>query len=152
MSEKLHGAQEARGSVWPTRRITFLRGIATPLTAVLAFSGCAPARPPALQQQATVSATAPSPVARAYATVAAVRPIGSFASSGSDPDAAILPAMGVSSAVGSVSGAMSEIIVHTDSGETLSVVQPSTVALAPGERVIVLPGSGRRLVPAPPSS
>jgi hypothetical protein len=135
MSEKLHGAQEARGSVWPTGRITFLRGIATPLTAVLALSGCAP-----------------SPVARAYATVAAVRPIGSFASSGSDPDAAILPAMGVSSAVGSVSGAMSEIIVHTDSGETLSVVQPSTVALAPGERVIVLPGSGRRLVPAPPSS
>jgi hypothetical protein len=153
MSEKLRGAQKDRGCVWPIGRITFLRGIVTPLTAVVALFGCAPERAPAVQPQAAAPAAAVSPAGPAYAKVAAVRPIGAFGSSGDSPDAAILPAMGISTAAAARSGAMSEIIVHTDRGDTLSVVQPSDVALVPGERVLVLPAaSGRRLVPAPPPS
>jgi len=120
-------------------RITF------PLMVVLALSGCAPARPPLSQPQAGLSAAA------VFATVAAVRPIPALGGSVNDPQAAILAAMGVSVAPG---GAASEIVLRRDDEATESVVQPTTAAdLAPGERVMVVPGgSGQRLVPATPQS
>jgi outer membrane lipoprotein SlyB len=147
MTRKLRGDQEDRGLVCSARTITFLRGLGTVGIVAGALSGCATVKPPISQPQA---AALPS---RADATVAAVRPIGAFGSPGSNPDAAILPAMGISPAAAGMSGAMSEIIVRMDGGETLSVVQRSAVAFAPGERVVVLPeGTGPRLVPAPPPS
>jgi hypothetical protein len=152
VSEILRGAQKGRGGVWPGILITFLRGrrasVGVPLAAALALFGCAPARPPVSGPRAAVAA----PAGPGYATVAAVRPISAIGGAGGGPDAAILPAMGISSEAAPASGALSEIVVRTDGGETLSVVQPNAINLAPGERVMIVPGGLPRVVPAPSSS
>lgn len=148
MSNRLRAAQEYRGSVWGSSVITFLRapsGVSrVSLLAVLALFGCAPAKPPASNRQVAVA-----PGGSDFATVAAVRPIGAFGS-GIDPQAAIRAAIGVSSAA--TTRASCEIVVRTDDGGTLSVIQPNVADLTPGERVLVLPGTLPRLVPAPQGS
>jgi hypothetical protein len=145
MSNRLRAAQEYRGSVWRRVVITFLRapsgGSRAPFLAVLALFGCAPAKPPVVNRQVMAEPGGP-----AYATVAAVRPIGAFGS-GIDPQAAIRAAIGVSSAAATRPSC--EIVVRTDDGGTLSVIQPNVADLTPGERVLVVPGALPRLVPAP---
>ncbi len=141
MSVILQNAQEDRGAVWLIGTITF------PLMVVLALSGCAPARAPALQAPVSQALGGPT-----VAIVAAVRPIPALAMTGNDPQAAILAAMGVSPAARAPDEAVSEIILRRDDGEAQSVVQPDAADLAPGERVMVVPaGSVRRLMPAPPA-
>ena len=143
----LQDGQETRGLVWSHGKITLSRprraGVGVSLVLALSLVGCAPARPPVIQPQATGAPTGPS-----YATVAAVRPIRTPGAGASDPGTAILDAMGVSREM--AAGASSEIVVRTDRGETLSVVQPSAANLTPGERVMVVPGGLPRLVPLPP--
>ncbi len=151
MSVLLRDAQDARAAVWPDAAITFpravFRGGGVPVMAVLVLFGCAPAKPPILRPHAAAASDG-----AAYATVASVRPIRAFAVAGIDPEAAILAAMSLSPADMGTSDASSEIVVRTDGGETLSVVQPNSAGLAPGERVMVVPGGLPRLVPASPRS
>jgi TOBE domain len=151
MSVILPDAQKVRATVWRTAGITFLRaafhGLRVPLLVAATLPGCASARPPVLKPQAAVA-----PVGPAYATVAAVRPIRPLAPAGGDTQAAILAAMSVSPAVAAAGGSSSEIVVRTDGGETLSVVQPNSADLTPGERVIIVPAGLPRLVPASPQS
>lgn len=121
--------------------------------ALLALTACATGRPPAPQAGSTVAA----PTGPDYATVAAVRPIndegsgGGGAAPGGDPRADILAAMGVSPVAASGQAAPSEIVVRTDGGDTLSIVQTGGAGFTPGERVVVVPGGQPRLVPAPAS-
>jgi outer membrane lipoprotein SlyB len=153
MSKRLHAAQEDRGSVWRAGLITFSRAkgsalVMSGLGALLALSACATGKAPLSQAHEAVAA----PTGPDYATVAAVRPI-SEDGSGGDPRADILAAMGVSTAAAATAGpaAPSEIVVRTDGGETLSVVQAGGAGFAPGERVIILPGGQPRLAAAPAS-
>jgi outer membrane lipoprotein SlyB len=121
------------------------------LIVVTALAGCAPPRPPVTQ--ASPAETAAGLQGPAYATVASVRPIGGFGTTAdTNPDAAILPAMGVAASAMPSGSASSEIVVRTDGGETLSVVQPDAAGLSPGERVMVLPGGLPRLTPVSPAS
>ncbi len=150
MSAGLRNAQKDRGAVWLTAPITFARASWKPLIVVAALAGCAPPRPPVTQDSpAEMAAGLQGP---AYATVASVRPIGGFGTAETNPDAAILPAMGVASSAMPSGRASSEIVVRTDGGETLSVVQPDAAGLSPGERVMVLPGGLPRLTPVSPAS
>ncbi len=151
MSVRLHGAQEVRGSVCRINTITFLRascgGLGLSLMVASALPGCAPTRPPVPPPQ-----TLAAPAEAAYATVAAVRPVPVVAPGASDPDTAILTAMGVSQTAKAAGAAPAEVILRRDDGETLSVIQPVGIGLAPGDRVMVLPGGHPRLVTAPPQS
>jgi hypothetical protein len=159
MSDRLRHGQEGRGVVWSRAVITFSRarrGLGAALTATalaLALAGCVAAKQPLLRAPLAVMA----PTGPAFATVSAVRAInetGTEAGSASDPRASILAAMGrspIAAATGNVAAV--EIVVKTDDGQTLSVVQPDAGGLAPGQRVVVLPEGGRQMVaPAPPAS
>ena len=156
MSNRLHCAKKVRGAVWKRPLITFLRtgfgGFGLPLTVALALCGCAPAMPPVTQSQVALAPDGPAS-GPAYGTVSAVRPVHGYGATGSDPQAAILAAMGMASTTG---GTLSEIVVHMDNGGTLSVVQRHAADPAPvekvGERVMVLPGGQPRLVAAPTAS
>jgi outer membrane lipoprotein SlyB len=151
LSVILLGPHEDRGTMRPFPRITFSRAKLARLRVVaivtLALGGCAPSKPLILAP--TTSGARHGP---AYATVAAVRPIRAFAGLGIDPQAAILTAMSGSPSSPAPSASSSEIVVRTDGGETLSVVQPDSADLAPGERVIIVPGGLTRLTPASPQS
>jgi hypothetical protein len=151
MSVILRAAQEHRAAVRPIAAITFPRAGLRCCTvlgmAAVALFGCAPAKPPILAPQAAVAPGGP-----AYATVATVRPIPAFAAAGGGGQAAILAAMSIPQSAMGTSGASSEIIVRTDGGETLSVVEPDSAGLALGERVIVVRGGLLRLVPSSPRS
>jgi hypothetical protein len=87
-----------------------------------------------------------------YATVETVRPIHASAAMERDPQAAILAAMSVSQSGTATSATSAEIVVRMDGGETLSVIEPDSAGLAPGRRVIVMPGELTRLVPVPPQT
>jgi outer membrane lipoprotein SlyB len=146
MSEILRGAQKDRGVVRRPASVTIpwsgWSRIGLPPLVVLTLFGCAPARPLVLQPQATAAVVGP-----AYATVTAVRPIRPVAS---NQETAILAAMGVAPSAGSSTS--SEIVVRTAAGQTLSVVQPNAAHLAPGDKVMVVPGGVTRLEPVPPPS
>ena len=153
MSVGLHDAQEDRGAVWRFVAITFLRArfraLSVPLLMAIGLVGCATVTPPVLEAQGSKQA-AVVPTGPDYATVAAVRPIRVFAAAADDPQAAILAAMNGSDSAAAPGSASSEIIVRTDNGETLSVVQPDSSRLTPGERVMIVPGGLPRLVPVLP--
>ena len=155
MSVVLHQAQEHRGNVWWSEVFTFARlrwgSLGASSLMALALAGCAPAGAPVTQNPAPETASALH--GPAYATVASVRPLRDFGMPANDPDAAILPAMGLaggSTVSRAPPGSASEVVVRTDGGETLSVVQ-SGAALSPGERVRVLPGNVPRLTPVTPA-
>jgi hypothetical protein len=80
----------------------------------------------------------------AYATVDAVRAVPPPAAGGASPQAQILTAMGLATAGGGDGEA--EVVVQTDDGQTLSVVGADAAGLAPGDRVLVIPGAVPRLV------
>ena len=150
MSEFLLDAQEYRDSVLTSGAITFPRArlrTAAALVAALALDGCAPPRPPVVLQQ-----TAVAPVGPAYAIVVAVRQIPGSGAAASDPQTAILDAMGLIQTA--ANGASSEIVVRTDDGHAISVVRSSAADpasnLRVGERVRVVPGGLLRLAPAVP--
>jgi hypothetical protein len=72
------------------------------------------------------------PTGRVDATIVAIRPVPPAAPQGGD---AILAAM---SAAGSPPAGQSEVILRTDQGTVLSIVQSDTVGLTVGARVVVL--------------
>jgi hypothetical protein len=149
MSERLHTAQKDRGAVWGAGLITFSGAKGSVLAmgglgVLLMLSACATGKAPVLQPRDAGA----GPAGPDYATVAAVRPINE-GGSGGDARADILTAMGVSPLAGAGQAAPSEIVVRTDDGETLSVVQAGGAGFVPGERVTVVPGGQPRLVPAP---
>lgn len=121
--------------------ITSLRASAAcaVLTALaLGLSGCAGGTRLAVAPAAPAASTGPL-----YATVAQVRPVPAPAGT---EQPAILAAMGAGPA-GDTGGAAgrSEILVRTDDGQTLSVVTTANPSLAPGARVVLLPGPSLRL-------
>jgi hypothetical protein len=154
----LPGGQEDREAVG-SAKITYPRAgwhrLGVAALATLALSGCAPSTPPRLAPQALApQALAPqamtAPSGPHYATVETVRPILASADMARDPEAAILAAMSVSQSGTATSATSAEIVVRMDGGETLSVIEPDSAGLAPGRRVIVMPGELTRLVPVPP--
>jgi outer membrane lipoprotein SlyB len=159
----LPGGQEDREAVG-SAKITYPRAgwhrLGVAALATLALSGCAPSTPPRLAPQALApqalapQALAPqamtAPSGPHYATVETVRPILASADMARDPEAAILAAMSVSQSGTATSATSAEIVVRMDGGETLSVIEPDSADLAPGRRVIVMPGELTRLVPVPP--
>lgn len=102
----------------------------------LALAGCAGA--------GTRMAVAPAAPAVGsgplYATVALVRPVPAGATEG---EGAVLAALGL--APTDAQGGLSEILVRTDDGQTLSVVAAAGAGYAPGARVVLLPGAPLRL-------
>ena len=161
MSEILPGDHKLRGIVrrraLATLRCTIGCGIGLPLAVGLLLASCAPSEPPILAPQAAAAVAPAGPAsapayAPTYATVAAVRPLPAASAAAPGQDAAILTAMGLATTSRGVSRASAEIVVRTDGGETLSVVQPNLGDLAPGDRVLVVPGGVTRLVAAPPQS
>lgn len=117
---------------------TFLRASAAVagLAALGLLTGCAASAP--RMAVAPAPATAAGPL---YATVALVRPVPAAAAA---EQTAILTAMGAP-ATGAGAGGRSEILVRTDDGQTLSVVTTQAAGLAPGARVVLLPGAPLRL-------
>jgi hypothetical protein len=129
--------QKDRSGVWRPGAIT----IASALIIVSAVAGCAPSARP---NTAAVAPESPrGPGGPAYATVDAVRAIPLAGAGGGSPQAQILTAMGIATAGGG--GGESEVVVQTDDGQTLSVVGANTAGLAPGDRVLVVPGAVPRL-------
>jgi outer membrane lipoprotein SlyB len=111
------------------------------------LAGCASGVRPAMPAAPAVASAASGPK---EGTVAAVRPIAplpaeSGVAPGADPAGAILAAMGVAAAP-SGGRALTEIIVQTNDGQTLSVVQPNAAGLVSGAQVVLLPGPLPRLV------
>jgi outer membrane lipoprotein SlyB len=148
MSGRLRKQQKDRGGVWRAVTFTFARAA---FGLALTLSACAPTFRPSLSAAAPGTTVGPS--GPAYGTVAAVRPVTlSAGAAGNEPEVQILTAMGVAPPAGA---AGSEIVVQTDNGQTLSVVQGNPVGLAPGARVEIVPGAMPRLEPlgaAPPAS
>ena len=150
MSEFLRGAQKYRESVLSGRRITLplaQLGCAAALLTASLLTGCAPTRPPVVMQQSAVAPAGP-----AYATVVAVRDIPASGAGGNNPRSAVLTAMGLAQTA--EQGASSEIVVRTEDGAALSVVEPDAANpaanLKVGAKVMVVRGGLLRLVPAPP--
>lgn len=111
-----------------------LRGLAA-LGLGLLLAGCAaPARP-----VATTSAEGAGLSGPVYATVDLVRPV----PAGTQTSGALLAALGLPGAT--AGGARSEVLLRTDDGQRLSVVTPDASGMAPGTRVVVLPGSPLRI-------
>jgi len=143
MSDRLRGSQKTRELVWETAlitmsRVTWLARFVA--TATLLLCGCA-TRP--LVAVSSPDAGFGGPSGPHYATVESVRPIpGTGAAAASSTQ--ILTAMGVAPGGGA---AAEEVVLQTDDGQTLSVVEPAGALLAAGARVRVLPGSQPRLVP-----
>jgi outer membrane lipoprotein SlyB len=149
MSGRLRKRQKHRDAVSWRVAFTFARAVPRPfagaLALALALSACAPTTRP------SPTASAPElpggPAGPAYGTIDAVRPIAmSAGATGNDPKAQILTAMGVA-APGAPDATASEIVVQTDDGQTLSVIQANPAGLAPGERVEIVPGAMPRLQP-----
>jgi outer membrane lipoprotein SlyB len=148
MSGRLRKTQKRRGGVWGGGAFTFARAAAGPLPAILGLAltlcGCAPTARPSLT--AAAPETPAGPTGPAYGTIDAVRPARlSDGLAGGDAEAQILTAMGVAVPAGGAAG--SEIVVQTDDGQTLSVVQANPAGLAPGQRVEIVPGAMPRLEP-----
>jgi outer membrane lipoprotein SlyB len=143
MSGRLRETQNYRAGVWRAASFTFTFTFASALAgaSLLSFglAGCASRVAPASGAIAAVQAPAASN-GPAYAIVDSVRPI----APGANPQGDILTAMGVPAPAGGASAC--EILVWTEDGETLSVVQANAAGLRPGERVIVLPGAIPRLM------
>jgi outer membrane lipoprotein SlyB len=119
-------------------------GAALTLCVAVTVVGCAAPTAP-LQASAVDTVTLSGP---SYATVDAVRPITQAIASG-DSRAQILAAMGVPLQPGI---SASEVVLQTDDGRTLSVVQADPLHLVPGQRVRLVPGATPTLVPAAPAS
>ncbi|GAB0116442.1 hypothetical protein [Acidisoma sp. 7E03] len=73
-------------------------------------------------------------------TVAAVRPVPTAAAG---TEGQLLAALGQAQTVSAP--AQSEVLVRTDDGQVLSVLVPAAEEVAPGARVVVLPGAPLRL-------
>jgi len=141
MSSRLHGSQKAHELVLEADLFTFWRaGAVVALLSALPLASCAPttARAPAPD----VGAVAPA--GPSYATIAAVRPIAPTVAAG-DSRAQILTAMGVPVQSGA---AMSEFVLQTDDGRTLSIVTADGLHFVPGQRVRLVPGPVPSLAPA----
>jgi outer membrane lipoprotein SlyB len=147
MSGRLPKEQKGRDGVRRDGAFTFARVASGPfpvaVALALALSACAAVSrpsPTAARPETPVGPTGP-----AFGTVATVRPLTLAAgATGNSPEAQILTAMGVGAPVGA---AGSEIVVQTDDGQTLSVVQANPAGLARGERVEIVPGAMPRLAP-----
>jgi outer membrane lipoprotein SlyB len=145
MSGRLRNNHNDRGRVWRRAVFTFTRAAIAPLPAALALalSACAPTV--RSSPTASMSGSPSGPTGPAYGTIAAVRAVIPMAgTAGDNPEFQILTAMGVA-APGAAAG--SEIVVQTDDGQALSVVQANPAGLAPGERVEIVPGAIPRLEP-----
>jgi len=103
----------------------------------LLLVGCAGGGPRTAVAPAAVTAEASGPL---YATVALVRPV---PPASADGEGAVLAALGLGAGGGP--DGLSEILVRTDDGQTLSVVTTEAASFAPGARVVLLPGSPLRL-------
>jgi len=105
--------------------------------------GCA--APPAHPIQAAIAKAAPATTSRDFGTILAVRPV---PERDPQPVRVVLQQLGGS---GAASGT-EEIIVRSDTGETLAVVQPDAPTLRPGARVAILRGLPTLLSPLPASA
>jgi outer membrane lipoprotein SlyB len=146
MSGRLPKEHKDRGGVRRDGAITFARAAARPfavaVAVMLALALAACAAVPRPSPTVALPETPGRPTGPAFGTVAAVRPITDAAGNG--PEARILTAMGVAAPGGAVGA---EIVVQTDDGQTLSVVQANAAGLAPGARVEIVPGAMPRLAP-----
>lgn len=107
--------------------------------ALLLLAGCAtPAEPPVAKAQA-------APPAAVRGTILAMRPV---PAESAEPTRILLSSLGTQGAP--AAGEIFEFIVRTESGTTISVVQPRTSGLHPGEGVSILRGAETR-IDAPPA-
>lgn len=134
VAERLRKMQKAERALCGRSMITFLRrrahGVLSAAGIVfgLALAGCAAPAPRIVSAGAGTVATG-----QLRATILEIRPVPPAAPQGSG---AVLAALGASGSGGATAGE-SEVILRTDGGAVLSIVQADTVGLAAGERVVV---------------
>lgn len=102
-------------------------GFAGTLSGILAGCAAPAAAPPVVSAGTETIVTG-----RLIATIVVIRPVPAPAP---QSGGAVLAAMG---STGAAAAGLSEIILRTDQGNVLSVVQADTTGLAPGGRVTVL--------------
>jgi hypothetical protein len=120
----------------------FRRGRAALLAGLLALDGCA-------RHATTAAVPVVPPAGVRCGTIAAIRPTG-FAppiASAGGVSLSILRAIGPVADPAAAQGGATEVIVRTDAGETISVVQGDASGLRPGERVVVTSGAPSRVAP-----
>ena len=112
---------------------------AGPLAVLFLLSGCASGG----HQAALAPASAAMPAGGArYATITAVRPVPPPAAGSGG---AILAVLGLGQGAGAAAP-LAELLLRTDDGAVLSLVQPRAAEWVPGNRVLVLPGDRLTLV------
>lgn len=141
MSERLRKLQKDRFPVRFIASITNARGglgAALGVIASLALTGCAASE----GRVATTAPATPLTTGTNYATVTLIRPAPAASPQGTG---AVLTAMGLppTSAAGA---AEAEVVVRTDDGRTLSVMQPDAPGIVPGARVVVVADPSLRVV------
>jgi len=106
---------------------------------LLALAACTPVAPPAPA----------SPAATAQGVIVSLRP--SPAPGGGDVRANILGAIGATGPAPHGTAA-TEFIIRQDDGQTISVVQPNTANLRPGDHVRLTHTPQTHIAPTPPGS
>ncbi len=101
---------------------------------LLLLAGCATHQEPAVPKAQA------APPAGLHGTILAMRPVPAEAPG---PARVVLANLGTKGAV--VAGQVFEFIVRTETGTTISIVQPQTNGLHPGERVSILQGAETRI-------
>lgn len=144
LTERLRTMQKVELACHAERSITISRcgqrgwfGAGLAVLFAIALAGCGAPKPASIAASAGQAAAKTAPL---RATILAVRPVPPAAPQGSG---AILTAMGAAAVQGS---GEAEIILRTDGGAILSVVQPVTSSLVPGARVVVLTSPSLHLV------
>ncbi len=108
------------------------------LCTLLLLAGCA-MHPETPVEKAKITLPA-APLPKPHGTILAMRPVPAEAR---DPARVVLAGLGTKGTI--VEGQIFEFIVRTEYGTTISIVQPQSGGLHPGERVSIVQGAETRI-------